>query len=234
MRPSSIVLVLVLGVTAVLISGCTGSDGGRTGAAPTASGTSAPIAGTTSGAATSRPPSAVTTAPAGSGAEPSKSGTACATQAWGTGPKDGSPVMSAAPLYLVRAGQHPCYDRVVFDVNGPEAVGYTARYVPVVHADGSGKPVPVAGGAALEVVVRAPMLSTDSQGHQPGSTVPAVGENLVAPSRLAGWSSLRQVAYAGSFEGQTTTAIGVRARLPFRVFVTGDRGYRHIVVDIAR
>jgi len=44
---------------------------------------------------------------------------------------------------------------------------------------------------------------------------------------------LRQVAYAGSFEGQTTTAIGVRARLPFRVFATGDRGYRHIVVDIA-
>jgi hypothetical protein len=158
---------------------------------------------------------------------------ACATQAWGTGAKDGSPVMSAAPLYLVRVGQHPCYDRVVFDVNGPEAVGYTARYVPVVQADGSGKPVPVAGGAALEVVVRAPMLGTDSQGHQPGSRVPAVGENLVGRSRVAGWSSLRQVAYAGSFEGQTTTAIGVRARLPFRVFVTGDRGYRHIVVDIA-
>jgi hypothetical protein len=160
-------------------------------------------------------------------------GTACATQDWGTGAKDGSQVLSPAPLYLVRVGQHPCYDRVVFDVNGPEPVGYAARYVPVVQADGSGKPVPVAGGAALEVVVRAPMLGTDSQGHQPGSRVPAVGADLVPASRMAGWTSLRQVSYAGSFEGQTTTAVGVRARLPFRVFVTGNPGYRHIVIDIA-
>jgi hypothetical protein len=142
-------------------------------------------------------------------------------------------VLSPAPLYLVRVGQHPCYDRVVFDVNGPAAVGYTARYVPVVQADGSGKPVPVAGGAALEVVVRAPMLGTDSQGHQPGSRTPAVGEDLVAPSRVAGWTSVRQVTYAGSFEGQTTTAIGVRTRLPFRVLATADHGYLHIIIDIA-
>jgi hypothetical protein len=155
------------------------------------------------------------------------------TPAWGTGAKDGGPVLSAAPLYLVRVGQHPCYDRVVFDVNGPEPVGYVARYVPVVQADGSGKRVPVAGGAALEVVVRASMLGTDSQGHQPGGRVPAVGQDLVAASRMAGWTSVRQVTYAGSFEGQTTTAIGVRTRLPFRVFVTGDPGYRHIVVDIS-
>jgi hypothetical protein len=141
--------------------------------------------------------------------------------------------MSGAPLYLVRVGQHPCYDRVVFDVNGPEAVGYVVRYVPVVRADGSGEPVPVAGKAALEVVVRAPVLGTDSQGHQPGAKVPGIGEDFVSPGRLATWRSLRQVAFAGSFEGQTTIAVGVRTRLPFRVFVTGDRGYRHIVVDIA-
>lgn len=228
MRPS--VIILGLGITAVVTCGCTGSEGDGTGTAATVSGTSGPTAAATSGPATSGPQSAATTAPAA--AEPSTSGTACATQAWGTGAKDGSPVMSAAPLYLVRVGRHPCYDRVVFDVNGPQAVGYTVRYVPVVQADGSGKPVPVAGGAALEVVVRAPMLGTDSQGHQPGSRVPAVGDDLVPRSRVTGWSSLRQVAYAGSFEGQTTTAIGVRARLPFRVFVTGDRGYRHIVIDI--
>jgi hypothetical protein len=228
MRPSAI--ILGLGITAVLTCGCTGSEGDGTATGPAVSGPSGPTAAATSGPATSGPPSAATTAPAA--AEPSKSGSACATQAWGTGAKDGSPVLSAAPLYLVRVGEHSCYDRVVFDVNGPEAVGYTARYVPVVQAEGSGEPVPVAGGAALEVVVRAPMLGTDSQGHQPGR-IPAVGEDLVARSRVASWTSLRQVAYAGSFEGQTTTAIGVRARLPFRVFVTGDRGYRHIVVDIA-
>jgi len=230
MRPSAI--VLVLGIAGVMVAGCVGAKTGVAGAAAPASRTSGPTAGATAGSA-SGPSSAGTSARTEPVADPSGKGAACATQAWGTSAKDGSPLLSPAPLYLVRVGQHPCYDRVVFDVNGREPVGYSARYVPVVQADGSGKPVPVAGRAALEVVVRAPILGTDSPGHQPGSRVPAVGEDLVAASRMAGWTSVRQVSYAGSFEGQTTTAIGVRARLPFRVFVTGDLGYRHIVVDIA-
>jgi hypothetical protein len=224
MRRSGIVLLLAC--AAALICGCAGSNdrGAATGTSETP--------GASAGPATGAAPSAVTTAD-GVSAERSGSGAACATQPWGTEPEVGSPVMSAAPLYLVRVGQHPCYDRVVFDVNGPDGVGYAVRYVPLVRADGSGKPVPVAGGAALEVVVRAPFLGTDNQGHQPSRRVPGVGENLVAPSRVAAWSSLRQVAFAGSFEGQTTTAVGVRDRLPFRVFVTADGGYRHVVVDIS-
>ena len=46
--------------------------------------------------------------------------------AWGTGAKGGSPVLSPAPLYRVRVGQHPGYDWVVFDLNGPAPVGYPA------------------------------------------------------------------------------------------------------------
>lgn len=230
MKPS--VLVLAFGITGVMISGCVGSERGGAETAATASEPAGSTAAGTAGS-TSGPSSARTSARTEPVADPSGDRGACATQAWGTGAKDGGPVLSTAPLYLVRVGQHPCYDRVVFDVNGPAVLGYVARYVPVVQADASGKPVPVAGGAALEIVVRAPMLGTDSQGHQPGSRTPAVGEDFVAPSRVAGWTSLRQVTYAGSFEGQTTTAIGVRTRLPFRVSLTADRGYRHIVVDIA-
>ena len=231
MRRSAIVPILA--TAAALTAGCA-SSGAEPGIAATAR------------SASGMPTAAVTTGPApGGGASPAITGSgapetaqapgnaSCATQAWGTGSKGGSTVMSAAPLYLVRVGQHGCYDRVVFDVNGPEAVGYAVRYVPVVRADGSGQPVPVAGTAALEVVVRAPIRGTDSQGHQPGTTVPVVGDDFVSPRRVAAWSALRQVAFAGSFEGQTTIAVGVRVRLPFRVFVTGDRGYRHVVVDIA-
>jgi hypothetical protein len=225
MRTSGI--VLVLGTGAALICGCAGSDGGR-GAAAGASGT----AGSSAGPGTSAAAPAARTADTAP-AEPASNDTACATEAWGTEPEIGSSAASAAPLYLVRAGQHPCYDRVVFDVNGPGAVGYAVRYVPLVRADASGKPVPVAGGAVLEVVVRAPIIGTDGQGHQPGSSAPGVGEDFVAASRVAGWSSLRQATFAGSFEGQTTTAVGVRDRLPFRVFVTADRGYRHVVLDVS-
>jgi hypothetical protein len=141
--------------------------------------------------------------------------------------------MSPSALYGTRVGRHACYDRVVFDINGSEPVAFAARYVPVVRADGSGRRVPVAGGAALEVIVRAPILGADSQGHQPWRTAPAVGERLVAPSRLAGWSSLRAVTFAGSFEGQTTMAVGVRERLPFRILVTSERDLKHVVLDIA-
>jgi hypothetical protein len=42
------------------------------------------------------------------------------------------------------------------------------------------------------------------------------------------------VAFAGSFEGQTTVAVGVRERRPFRVWISGERHYRHVVLDIAR
>jgi hypothetical protein len=180
------------------------------------------------------PRSVTQTRVAGTRTSPVTLSTTCSTQkAWGTRPVFGSLAMSQSPLYLTRVGRHDCYDRVVFDVNGPQAVGLVARYVPVVRADGSGKPVPVAGRAALEVIVRAPILGTDDSGHQPWRPIPRVGESLVTPPAIAGWSSLRAVKFAGSFEGQTTVAVGVRERLPFRAFVTRDGAYQHVVLDIA-
>lgn len=157
----------------------------------------------------------------------------CPTTGWGTGAVTDGLAMSTAPLYLVRVGRHACFDRVVFDVNGPEAVGFDVRYVPMVKAAASGSPVMVAGRAALRVVVQAPFLGTDSQGHQPWRSPPAVGDDLVTKAALAEWASLREVTFAGSFEGQTTIAVGVGQRLPFRVFVTASAGYRHVVIDIA-
>jgi hypothetical protein len=141
--------------------------------------------------------------------------------------------MSESPLYLTRVGRHDCFDRVVFDINGPQALSFVARYVPVVAADGSGKPVPVTGRAALEVIVRAPIYGTDNLGQQPGRKPPTVGESLVTPAAISGWPSLRAVRFAGSFEGQTTVAVGVRDRLPFRAFVTRDGSYQRVVLDIA-
>lgn len=142
--------------------------------------------------------------------------------------------MSPDALYLVRAGRHACFDRVVLDVNGPAGVGYLVRYVPVVTTDGSGAPVPVAGGAALEVVVRAPAQGFDNGGHQPGRTL-ASTDYFYTPGQLAGWRSLRAVRFAGFFEGQCTLAVGVREKLPFRVFTTLDANsqIRRLVIDIA-
>jgi hypothetical protein len=140
--------------------------------------------------------------------------------------------MSRDALYLVRAGRHACFDRVVFDVNGPAEAGYAVHYAAVATSDPKGDPLPVPGAAALEVVVRAPALGTDDSGHQPGRVLAATGDTLVA---TPGWPSLRAVRFAGSFEGLSTFAVGVRAKLPFRVFTQlGPQDQvRRVVVDIA-
>ena len=172
---------------------------------------------------------------ASAGAQSSSTDTTpCAEDtSWGTGSRDGGTAMTPAPIYLARAGQHECYDRVVFDLNGPQDVGYTAKYVPVVRADASGVPVPVEGRAALQVTVRGPIYGTDNQGHQPWRQPPAVGEDFIAPAKVAGWASLTEVRFAGSFEGQTTFAVGVRDQRPFRVSITSEQYYQHVILDIA-
>jgi hypothetical protein len=137
-------------------------------------------------------------------------------------------------VYLVSAGRHECSERVVFHLNGPDLVGYSVRYVDVATQDGSGKPVPVAGRAALEVIINAPALGQDSHGYV-DKALAKPGADFYTPAQLAGWSTLREVRYAGSFEGQTTIAVGVRARVPFHVFTVLDSSgdYRSVVLDVA-
>lgn len=163
---------------------------------------------------------------AGTGAPGAQAATACPT-GWGSTGRVG-PTHAAGPLTDVRAGRHACFDRVVVELASPSQGAYDVRYVPAVRADGSGVRVPLRGAADLQVVVRAPAYDPDT-----GCLVlrPADRREL-APT--TGFRTVRQVAWAGSFEGQTTLGVGVRARLPFRVTVLPGpgRGSR-VVVDVA-
>ena len=141
----------------------------------------------------------------------SASAASCATP-WGSLPKN-DPSMGTGELDTIRTGKHECFDRLVVDIDGPPA-GYLVEYVSEVRADGSGAVVPTPGGARLQVVVRHPSYSLP--------TLPSV----------TGYQTFRSVTWAGSFEGQTTLGLGVRARLPFRVFSI-DGGHGRIVVDVA-
>jgi len=177
------------------------------------------------------PPTAPTGSPAALSPAPeaAPAPAVCSTAGWEAGAIEATG-MSTDVLFAVRAGRHACYDRVVFDMAGPSLVGFSARYVPEVAADASGLPVAVPGGAALEVVVRAPARGSDG-----GPALAAVGADFVDPAQVANWGSLRGVRFAGSFEGQSTIAVGVRERLPFRVFslVDPERQTRRVVVDIS-
>jgi len=130
------------------------------------------------------------------------------------------------PLVDVRAGKHACYDRLVLEFRGP-VNGYNIRYVKKVYQDGSGKPLPLAGKAALQVTVKAPAY--DSNGDP--TYDPADPAHVVD---VSGFQSFRQVAWAGSFEGYTTLGVGVRRGLPFRVLVLSGPGkHSRIAIDVA-
>nr|WP_205705748.1 hypothetical protein [Kineococcus indalonis] len=155
------------------------------------------------------------------GLAPSASARAGCPTGWGSLPED-APSALNAEVQDVRTGAHACFDRLVVDVSG-RGDGYFVRYVDQVRFDGSGNPVPLRGGARLEVVVVEPVVATD------GIFLPN-GEL----ADVRGYRTFRHVAWAGSFEGQTTFGLGVRARLPFRVFVLDGPGAgSRFVVDVA-
>lgn len=141
---------------------------------------------------------------------------------WGSMPKQLSPGADGQ-IVDFRTGRHACFDRLVIDVDGTVA-GYSVRYVSQVRQDGSGFVVPVRGGARLEVVARVGVVATDS----------FFTSNSTDVADVRGYSTFRQVAWAGSFEGQSTVGLGVRARLPFRVFLLDGPGDgTRMVVDVA-
>jgi hypothetical protein len=140
---------------------------------------------------------------------------------WGSLPEARNPG-STGVVTDVRTGRHACFDRLVLDVSG-DVDGYFVRYVGQVRRDGSGAPVRLRGGASLEVVVTAPSVATDAWFLPNGELLDA-----------RGYRSFRHLAWAGSFEGQSTFGLGVRARLPFRVLVMDGPGMgSRLVVDVA-
>lgn len=145
---------------------------------------------------------------------------------WGSLDK-GAGTLSADPLADVRAGRHGCYDRLVLDFDGSPA-GYTVRYVSAVPAQGSGHAVALRGGAFLQITLQAPAY--DPNTGTPTYT-PANPKELV---NVHDWRTFRQASFGGSYEGYTTIGLGVRARLPFRVFtLDGPGNGSRLVIDVA-
>jgi len=144
---------------------------------------------------------------------------------WGSLAKAGG-TSSTAALGNVRTGRHECFDRVVFDFDG-SANGYHVEYVPELRTDGEGRRLTVAGGAILRVTLKANVF--DQLGHLHYAR--ADGDHV---ANVGGYQTLRDVVYAGCFEGETTFGVGVRARLPFRVMsLAGPGSNSRIVLDVA-
>ena len=94
-------------------------------------------------------------------------------------------------------------------------------YVTSVKSDGSGAVVPLRGGAFLQIAV----------GANNHDFAPANRREL---ANVCGFTTFRQVASAGGFEGYSSVGLGVRARLPFRVLTLAGPGDAvRVVIDVA-
>ena len=151
---------------------------------------------------------------------------ACATT-WGS--LDEASTSTADVRVLgARAGRHACFDRLVVDL-GPAStrtvgyhVGYRSRFTDIAKGD----TIPLRGAADLVVTVQAPAYTPEGRPtYRPANRLEAV--------RVSGFSTFRQIAFGGSFEGQTTFGVGTRARLPMRAFVVKDATRQRLVVDVA-
>ncbi len=166
--------------------------------------------------------SAASAAPVSASASTAKAAAPYCGIRWGSQPKTAA-VSPETPRVLanIRAGRHACYDRLVFDIRGGNRTWYEVNYVTAVkHSDG--RVVPLRGGAKLSILMQA------SDYDHAGWTAYryANGAELV---NVAGYPTIRQVAWVDAQRVTTTVGVGVRARLPFRVFMLPGR----LVVDVA-
>lgn len=206
-----------------LAAGCTGEPaGGTPSATPPAASSSGPStgpSGPTSGPSTAPGPAPTSTPAVGPAAPPAPTGTAAVVD-----PAD--PAAPAAVLVRVRAADRGAYDRVVLDFDRPFG-GYSVQYVDEVTEDPTGDPVPVAGGAALLVVVQGATLDN---AFQVTDGVPRA--TYGGPRRVpVGLPAVQEVVDAGDFEAVLSLAVGTARTTGFRVLrLTGpDR----LVIDVA-
>ncbi len=132
---------------------------------------------------------------------------------------------ASATVNNVRTGRHACFDRMVIDLKG-KVKGYDVRYVSAVYTQGQGKHVPLDGAADLRINV-------DAAAYTSSGTPTYVPANRNKVRNVSGYSTFKQVAYLGSYEGETSFGLGVRARLPFRTFVLTDATTSRLVIDVA-
>ena len=143
------------------------------------------------------------------------------------------------PITNIRAGRHACFDRMVIDIRG-RAAGYRIAYVSNYVMGDS-----LRGAAQLDVHVRASRYAPgDCWTCEPAKFEPANGNDVVP---VAGFRTIRQVALiseTGFFSptpdggeiftgGETEFGVGVRARLPFRVFWLQSSTASRLVIDVA-
>ena len=125
-----------------------------------------------------------------------------------------------AVMTAVRTGQHPNFDRIVFEFAGDSLPGYRIEYVDKpVRQCGSGEVVPLAGDAWLEIRFE-PANAHSEDGK------PTVGNRALSPNQKI----VREMKLTCDFEAQVEWVAGVSS--PNRYRVLELKNPTRLVVDI--
>ncbi|WP_285501875.1 hypothetical protein [Actinokineospora sp. NBRC 105648] len=141
---------------------------------------------------------------------------------WGSTDKSQWWVGETSTILALRAGRHDCYDRLVVDLADAQEQDYDVSYQDVVWDFIAGEELSLRGEANLAVRLNSdPYQSWD----------PAGRTDLID---VRGYRTIRQVAYRGFIRGGVYLALGVRARLPYRVSTLHTQGQpSRLVIDVA-
>jgi hypothetical protein len=214
--------VVAVMVSALLLPAC--GNGGEEESATSPSSVEATTAPTPASAEPTTAPSSALAATATT--VPQAQAPDCAIS-WGSLAKTADST-EVALLTNVRADQHACFDRLVLDYAG-HADGFQVQYVSAIRGVNLPAPVDLRGDALLEIVVQTP-YGEDEPAFST-SYSPSDPRELVD---VASWRTFRQVSLVEVYEDQVTLGLGVRARLPFRVFTLDGPGPgSRIVIDVA-
>lgn len=124
----------------------------------------------------------------------------------------------------LRIGAHPGVDRVVYELGGTGAPGWTVQYVDHAVQDGSGDVLDIPGDALLEVRITGTGYPFDT------GVAPYGGPN---PLPGGAGTGLTQARITTVFEGTTQSFVGLDGeRRPFTVSRLDNP--TRLVVDIAR
>lgn len=150
---------------------------------------------------------------------------------WGSLPKEGTFVDSSGEFRTrvvnVRSGRHECFDRLVIDLD-EIPTGYDVQYVDESTALSMGLDQPLRGDAIIDITVTG-MDGAADRGDEPFD--PSDSSEAVD---VDGYRTFRQAAYSGPFEDKDRVWLGLKARLPFRVFtLSGPGDGSRLVVDVA-
>jgi hypothetical protein len=154
---------------------------------------------------------------------------------WGSLPKVSDAPLSYATLLDIRVGQHQCFDRMVIDVDGPVG-GYFVQYDPEHALFSSSDPAFYPrGGAYLIIYVMNAVIPRPAPSHATTAV-----DSADEAADVTGFRTFRQIKELIYGPLGTTglvgdsLALGVRARLPFRVFTLAGPGTNYrLVIDVA-